>query len=83
MLKTFCRTPKLEAAASHLGQRAGRSHQGKGMKIFDENISGRCLVFSCKLARDGVVIALKDSSSDCPDFQSKRTELAASKTSRS
>ena len=45
------------------------------MKIFDESISGRCLVFSCELAQDGVVIASKDFSSDCPVAQ--RTELAA------
>lgn len=54
------------------------------MKIFDENISGRCLVFSCELAQLGVVVASKDSSSDCPGSQSnKRTRFAASKKSRS
>ena len=36
------------------------------MKIFGENSSGRCLVFSLKLVKDGVVIASKDSSSERP-----------------
>ena len=40
------------------------------MKKFDENGSGRCLVFSFELAEVGVVIALKDSSSKCPIFHS-------------
>lgn len=38
--------------------------------MFDEDSSGRCLVFSFGLAEDGVVIASKDSSSKCPIFKS-------------
>ncbi len=50
------------------------------MKMFDENSSGRCLVFSFELAEDGVVIASKDSSSERPIVKS--TEFAASSKSR-
>ena len=37
--------------------------------MFDGKSSGRCLVFSFKLAEDGVVIASKDCSRECPDFE--------------
>ena len=49
--------------------------------MFEVNSSGRCLVFSFELAENGVVIASKDSSSECPVFKS--ADLVASKTSRS
>lgn len=42
----------------------------QGLKMFDEDSSGRCLVFSFGFAEDGVVIASKDSSSKCPIFKS-------------
>lgn len=45
------------------------------MKIFVENSSGRCLVFSLELVEDGVVIASKDLSSERPIV--KRTDSAA------
>ena len=35
------------------------------MKMFEVDGGGRCLVFSFELAEDGVVIALKDSFSEC------------------
>lgn len=63
----------LEAAALYFGQRFGRSTARQVMKLFNENISGRCLVFSCELAKDGVVIASKDFPSDC--LVAQRTEL--------
>lgn len=44
--------------------------------MFDGKSSGSCLDFSFNLAEDGVVIASKDCSSECPVFKS--TNLVSS-----
>ena len=40
----------------------------RGLKMFGEKSSGRCLVFSFEWGEDGAVTALRDSSSECPIF---------------